>query len=413
MKKNPWVVAMFVILTGVTFAMGQFKVPPTMTAVMEDMGVGLTMGGLLMSVVAITAIVCALFGGILTVKFRPKKLGMFALGCTFLGNLVGFFAKGIELLLVGRLLEGVGFGLITVLAPTIIAEWFPGEKRGRPMALWTMWAPCGILIIFNVSNIIMEYFTWRGVWAFTTILFAVMLVLFKIFVDDPEDAGMGKASVSLSKEWRAISLEIKSPEIWMLTLVFTIFGLGCAAYSTFAPTFCVEHLGMDLAAANIKTSLMTFGMVAGVFFMTAILSYIKNLNRLLVIVTVITGIFFSLSFCLNAEWQVIPFVLVNGIVLQMIPPVVFAVAPDAARSPQTLGVALGIATAGDHLGAFVGTVVLGAIVERYGGNWLAAVPAMILFSLIGIIGAVNFWYLMKRRRKNIRTTAALAQPFAH
>lgn len=194
---------------------------------------------------------------------------------------------------------------------------------------------------------------------------------------------------------------------WVVTTFVILTGV------TFAPTVCVEHLGMDLAAANIKTSLKTFGMVAGVFFMTAILSYIKNLNRLLVIVTVITGIIFSLSFCLNAEWQVIPFVLVNGIVLQMIPPVVFAVAPDAARSPQTLGVALGIATAGDHLGAFVGTVVLGAIVERYGGNWLAAVPAMILFSLIGIIGAVSFWYLMKRRRKNIRTTAALAQPFAH
>ncbi|MEM5818172.1 MAG: hypothetical protein AAGU16_09960 [Desulfitobacterium hafniense] len=84
---------------------------------------------------------------------------------------------------------------------------------------------------------------------------------------------------------------------------------------------------------------------------------------------------FSLFFCLNAEWKATPFVLANGIVLQMIPP-----------------------------------VVLGAIVERYGGNWLTAALAMMLFALIWIIGAVGFWYLMKRRRKNIRTTAAFARP---
>ncbi|HHY59664.1 MAG TPA: MFS transporter [Clostridia bacterium] len=410
--RNPWTVASFVILTGITFAIGQFKVPPTMKVIMQDIGIGLTLAGLLMSIVAITAIVCALFGGVLTVKFRPKKLGLAALSFTLLGNIIGFFSPSIGFLLFSRLLEGVGYGLITVIAPTILAEWFPEGKRGVPMALWTMWVPCGMLIIFNLSNIIMGSFGWRGVWVFTTTLFAVILALFYIFVDDPQDADLGKASTNLKKEWQAILSEIKSREVWMLTLVFTIFGLGCAAYSTFAPTFCVEHLGMELTVANTKTSLMTFGMVAGVFLMTAVLARARNLYRLLVQVTVITGIFFAIAFSLNAEWQVVPFVLAMGVVLQMIPPVVFAVAPSAARSPATLGVALGIATAGDHLGAFIGTVALGAVVESFGGNWLAAVPTMTLFALIGIFGAVNFQHLMKKRAKRLHLVTPSSNEYA-
>ena len=132
--------------------------------------------------------------------------------------------------------------------------------------------------------------------------------------------------------------------------------------------------------------------------MTGILAvYRRSRSVLLIVATVITGVFFALSFLLNAPWQVIPFCLVNGVVLQTIPPIVFAVCPSAAMQPRTVGMALGIATAGDHLGAFVGTVALGAIVESAGNDWLAAVPAMAVFAVVGVLGAIGFHYFMKKR----------------
>ena len=79
-----------------------------MTAAMADLGIGLTQGGLLMSIVAITAIVLALFGGMLTVRFRPKTLAISAICCALAGNLVGYAAPAFELLLFSRLLDGPG-----------------------------------------------------------------------------------------------------------------------------------------------------------------------------------------------------------------------------------------------------------------------------------------------------------------
>ncbi|MEG0758532.1 MAG: MFS transporter [Raoultibacter sp.] len=399
MKKS-WLSMVFVLLTGIVFAIGQFKVPPAMTAILDDMNVGLTMGGLFMSIVAITAIFSALFGGFLTVRFSIKKLGIWAICCGIIGNILGYFAPDPAILLVSRLIEGIGYGLITTVAPTIIATLFPAEKRKIPMALWTIWVPVGMMIVFNISNGMTQIWGWRSVWLLCVGLFIVVLVLFILMVQIPEQQqAISNDRVLLSDKEATLS-EVRNSSVWFLTLVFSIFGLGCSAFSTFAPTFCVQHLGMDAGVANAETSLMTIGMIAGAFIMMGILAAYKGkLRNMLVIVTTITGVFFSLSFCPTDANQVVPFVLINGVVLQMIPPVVFAVAPDAARSPKTVGLALGIATAGDHLGAFFGTVVLGFIVEAAGNNWSAAVPAMVIFALIGIFGAVMFSVSMRARKR--------------
>lgn len=395
---NAWVIFGTILLTAIVFAIGQFKVPPTMTAAMADLGIGLTQGGLLMSIVAITAIILALFGGVLTVRFRPKTLALVAICCALAGNLVGWVAPSFELLLFSRLLEGLGYGLQTAVMPTIIAEIFPESKRSIPMALYSMWVSIGMLFIFNFSNVLSVSWGWRSCWLFCAGLFVVVLILFAAIVKEPADSALGEGGSTWQDQKRAIAIEAKNPSIWCLTLVFAIFGLGCSAFSTFAPTFCVQALGMDPAAANTDTGFLTFGMIAGALLMTGVLAvYKRSRSMLLLIVTIITGIFFSISFLLNAPWQVIPFCLINGVVLQTIPPVVFAVCPSAASQPKTIGMALGIATAGDHLGAFVGTVALGAIVEAAGNNWLAAVPAMAVFAAIGVIGAIGFHYFMKKR----------------
>ncbi len=208
----------------------------------------------------------------------------------------------------------------------------------------------------------------------------------------------GNRSSSLADEIRTIGIEAKNGATWCLTLVFSIFGFGCAAFTTFAPTFCIQALGMDPIVANTDTGFLSFGMLAGGFLMAALLGLYKGSRpNLLIAATVLTGVFFVLAFTLSQEGQVLPFCLVFGIVLQTIPPITFAIAPETASSPKTVGVALGIATSGDHLGSFIGTIVLGGVVEAAGNNWACAVPTMGLFAMIGILGAFGYRHEMKKR----------------
>lgn len=398
MKRNPHLVYAVVLLTAISFAVGQFKVPPTLHAVMGDMGIGLTQGGLLMSIVAITAILLALFGGMLTVRFRPKTLALVAVGCALAGNLIGYLATNFEILLLSRLLEGLGYGMQTAVIPTIIAELYPAGKRRVPMALYSVWVSLGMLFIFNFSSTLIVNWGWRSCWLFCGFMFAAIFVLFALVVKTPESSELDRNS-SWAEEKKAIGIEVRNGATWCLTLVFSIFGFGCAAFTTFAPTFCIQSIGMDPIAANTDTGFLSFGMLAGGFLMAALLGIYKGSRpNLLLAATILTGVFFVLAFTLSQEGQVLPFCLVFGVVLQTIPPITFAIAPETAVSPKTVGVALGIATSGDHLGSLIGTVVLGGIVEMAGNNWACAIPTMGVFALIGILGALGYRRQMKKRQ---------------
>ncbi len=397
MKRNPNLVFAVVLLTAICFAAGQFKVPPTLPQAMGDLGIGLAQGGLLMSIVAITAIVLALFGGLLTVRFRPKTLAIVAICCALVGNFVGYLAPTFEMLLVSRLLEGLGYGMQTAVLPTIIAEIYPEGKQRVPMALYSVWVSIGMLFIFNFSNVLIVQWGWRSCWLFCGIVFIFILALFCLVVKEPESSVLAQGS-SWAEQKKDLGIEARNGATWCLTLVFTIFGFGCAAFTTFAPTFCIQTIGMDALAANTDTGFLSFGMLAGGFIMTAVLGIYKGSRpNLLLTVTILTGVFFVFAFMLNSEGQVLPFCLVFGVVLQTIPPITFAVAPETAATPKTVGVALGIATCGDHLGSFIGTVALGSVVEAAGNDWAVAVPTMAVFSLVGIAGAIGYRHAMKKR----------------
>ena len=81
------------------------------------------------------------------------------------------------MLLVGRVVEGVSIGLISVVAPTAISQWFEPRERGMPLGLWATWVPVGNVIMFNVAHPLLNTFGWRAVWWFGALLCLVALVV--------------------------------------------------------------------------------------------------------------------------------------------------------------------------------------------------------------------------------------------
>ena len=410
MKRNSWFTFGIIMLTAICFAAGQFKVPPTMVAAMEELGVGLTQGGLLMSAVGFVAIFLALFGGLLTVRFKARNIAIFSISCTLAGNVLGFFAPNFALLFASRMLEGVGYGMQTAVLPTIIASLFDEEERGVPMALYSAWVSIGMLFMFNFSNVLIPIGSWRTCWLACALMLAVVLVLFCLFVKTPEDAPGDACELAWPDYRSAVLAETRNPSVWSLAVVFTIFGFGCAVFTAFAPSFCIQHLGMDSAMANAGTGMLSIGMIAGSFIMSLLLKR-RQIPKasLLVLATVLNGIFFTCAFTLSMPWQVVPFCLAFGIVLQMIPPIVFSCAPEAASKPATAGVVVGVVTCGDHLGSSVGSMIVGGAVEAALGSWGAAVPVMGLFALVGLFGAISYWNKERINCRGLRKEVGQAQ----
>ena len=61
-------------------------------------------------------------------------------------------------------MEGIGMGLLGVVAPASIAMWFPQEKQGAPMGIWATWVPTGSLAMYILAPALGTSAGWQAVW---------------------------------------------------------------------------------------------------------------------------------------------------------------------------------------------------------------------------------------------------------
>jgi MFS family permease len=158
-----WVVLFVVFMASVAAPLNQFKVPPMMPVLIDTFRVDLTMAGLLMSIFAVTGFILAIPGGFIFQKLGAKVTGLMAAGCLVIGAVLGALSTTAGLLLTSRVIEGVGMGLIAVVAPAVIAMWFPAERRGTPMGLWATWVPVGSVLMFNLAPALGLNYGWQAV----------------------------------------------------------------------------------------------------------------------------------------------------------------------------------------------------------------------------------------------------------
>ncbi|WP_427846690.1 CynX/NimT family MFS transporter [Desulfitobacterium chlororespirans] len=394
LKNRVWLVTLIVVLTGVVVAACNFKVPPTMVVLMDEMQVSVTEGGILMSMSVIAGIILALPAGGIIMKTGPKKLGAFSLACTLAGSVVGAVAPNFTILMISRAIEGIGFAFISVVAPSIIALCFPPEKRGLPMALWALWISIGMLFIFNVTNAIVPVFGWRGDWWLVAILAAVMLVVFVIFVKVPEPeadpAEQGAPQPSLKEG-------LQSVPSWLLCLIFICFATVVSAFTTYFPTYIVQVLGLDVAAANSYSGFMAIGMIVGGLAMGFVLNKVKNRPALLVLCMVLTGAAGYFTFEVSNPNTLLLYVFLAGLAYSMPAATIFTVAPDSARSPAAIGMAMSLCVLGQNIASGIAPVIIGAVVESSGYVWGSATPILLGAGAMGVIFALLFVVAMNKK----------------
>lgn len=75
MKSRRWLIVLVVYLASVVVILNQYKVPPLMSGLMAEFGVGAAEAGWFMSVFALMGIVLALPAALLLRRFGPKASG--------------------------------------------------------------------------------------------------------------------------------------------------------------------------------------------------------------------------------------------------------------------------------------------------------------------------------------------------
>lgn len=128
-----WVILGVVFLASLAASLNQAKVPPVLPVLMETFNLSLTNAGMLMSIFVFTGVILALPAGLIMHRLGLKVTALIAVGSLVVDSSLGALSTMSRLLLLSRFIEGVGMGLISVVAPAAITMWFVPQKRGTPM----------------------------------------------------------------------------------------------------------------------------------------------------------------------------------------------------------------------------------------------------------------------------------------
>ncbi|WP_408097709.1 MFS transporter [Peredibacter sp. HCB2-198] len=128
------------------------------------------------------SIVAAAGAPLVSMRLGPKKAYRLALAVFSLGSVLCAITPSIHILIFGRLLQGIGGGLLTALAYTTIRQIFPEYLHARAIAMisgvWGVAALSGPLI----GGLFVEFSSWRASFWTALILCALFAVLSEKFL---------------------------------------------------------------------------------------------------------------------------------------------------------------------------------------------------------------------------------------
>ncbi len=388
-----WVILLVVFLAGVAAPLNQFKVPPLLPVLMEAFRLDLSQAGLLMSIFAVTGLILALPAGLILQRLGPKAAGLIAVGCVVIGSAWGALANSAGLLLASRVLEGVGMGLIAVVGPAVIALWFPREKQGTAMGLWSAWVPVGSVVVFNLAPALGTSAGWQAVWwagvGFALVAFALYGLLMRLPPALIGNPGREPGALADDKAPK-LGVALANRNIWLLALVFACFTMVVIGFATFFPTFLAEARHYSLTEAGFITSVSTFGGLVSAPLSGWLSDRIGSRRFVFAIPFLVIAGMMVLPFHLSG-WSLYAFMALLGLMSAAIPTATVTAVPEVMRDPRLVGMGLAVVSLGMNLGTLIGPLFVGTLVETMGwaiaGYWLAP---------ICILGFVAAWMVKVR-----------------
>lgn len=377
--KKTWPVTIAAILAGVAIAVAQNKAVPCLGVLQAAFGIDMARAGWLSSVFSVMGVLAAVPAAVLTERLGPRNACLFSLGAAAAGTAVGLAAPSFPILLLSRVLEGMGAGIITVAVPTIIARYFPPEKRGLPTGIWSSWQFVGQALCFFFGTAIAARFGWRGIWraglAFTGV--AAVLGAAMIRMPGPEGDGSRPAPVQGS-----LGRAARHGPVQAICCAMFLFCFSCFGFVTWAPACWADTLGLGLERANQAISLFAILSIPAVLAVGWMIDRVDH-RKIGRIACLGYGVMAGAAFLLPGPACMVPFTLLYPFFEGAASTSLWTIMPLTAKRAEDTAQAIALFNLASNCGMLIGPPAAGAIIQSFG--WRAAALPILLAMAAGAL----------------------------
>lgn len=158
---NPYLIAAVFLLGAIVSYLNSTLLTTALPTIMKDLHISPDTGGWLTTAYMLVNGIMIPATALLIEKFSTRKLFFIAMGLFTIGTLLGSFSTTFLSLIIARVLQASGAGIMLPLSQTVFLIIFPKDKRGLAMGVM------GIIIAFapaigpTLSGFIVDKYPWR------------------------------------------------------------------------------------------------------------------------------------------------------------------------------------------------------------------------------------------------------------
>ena len=269
-------VAQSIITTGVVYLMSDFSV--TSTQAQWSYSAFLLVVGVMIPLSAF-----------ISRRFTARRIFMFSLGIFLIGSVICYFSNSLIVLIIGRVLQAIGNGIMMPYTQIFLLRIIPEEKWQTYMGLYGLVLAIAPVLGSFIGGFVITFYGWRELFTFFTIASIIVMALGLAFVKDDNQG------TDYPLDWASVALSI----------------IGCAGVM----------LGFtNIADYGFTHHLVVVPIVIGVVALTLFVRRQPKLEKPLINLSILKNkyfligtVFISILFgCLNACTALIP-VFIQGV----------------------------------------------------------------------------------------------------
>jgi MFS family permease len=184
---------------------------------------------------------------------RKRRPALIALGIIVwsLATVASGLARDLRTLLVARAVVGIGEASYATIAPTIIDDVAPADRKSRWLAVFFAAMPIGSALGFGVGGAVAKHFDWRMAF-FVAGMPGMVIAAACLFIDEPPRHARERP------DWVASFRQLVAVPVYVRTVLgYAAYTFAVGGFGFWAPKFLYTRYSMDLATANLGFGALT------------------------------------------------------------------------------------------------------------------------------------------------------------
>ena len=185
------------------------------------------------------------------------------LGIFILGSITAAFASSVEMLWLGRILQGIGGGAGNVVARAMVRDLFQGPEAQRVMATIQMLFGIAPAIAPMIGGLLLGIH-WHSIFIFLALYASISLLAAMKYLPEtmPQSKRVSFSFAALTHRYKTIFLD---KEFLLLVVALGANFSGFFLYVLSSPVFIVNHLGLTATQFGYLFVPTVSGMILGSF----------------------------------------------------------------------------------------------------------------------------------------------------